>query len=254
MSAPPSSGSMTMKMSASRGLIIRVIMIEKMTMRGTRTATRMIIWYAFWMFVTSVVMRVTSEDAEKRSMSAKENSWTRKNRSWRRLRARPAAAVAARTPDMTPHASETIDMTTRARPIRRIGPMAPPVRVSMSSAIMRGRMHSSPASPTMNSGACSDGPRYSRRLRMSVRTVFTDVFYQFLLEPNELYQRRGDVRARFGATAGKRGRTGPPAGRTCSRAAAPRVTGPPGWTCPGPGDVRSARRRRRGRRRGPRTR
>ena len=62
-------------------MIIRVIMIEKMTMRGTRTATRMIIWYAFWMFVTSVVMWVTSEDAEKRSMSAKEKSWTRKNRS-----------------------------------------------------------------------------------------------------------------------------------------------------------------------------
>ena len=47
MSAPPSSGSMMMKMSASRGLIIRVMMTEKTTMRGTRTATRMIIWYAF---------------------------------------------------------------------------------------------------------------------------------------------------------------------------------------------------------------
>ena len=209
MSAPPSSGSMTMKMSASRGLIIRVIMIEKMTMRGTRTATRMIIWYAFWMFVTSVVMRVTSEDAEKRSMSAKEKSWTRKNRSWRRLRARPAAAVAARTPDITPHASEATDMTTRARPIRRIGPMAPPVRVSMSSAIMRGRMHSSPASPTMNSGACSDGPRYSRRLRMSMRTVFTDVFYQFSLRIQRILPEAGGG----GPPGGRRGPRGRRAGR-----------------------------------------
>ena len=223
MSAPPSSGSMTMKMSASRGLIIRVIMIEKMTMRGTRTATRMIIWYAFWMFVTSVVMRVTSEDAEKRSMSAKEKSWTRKNRSWRRLRARPAAAVAARTPDMTPHASETIDMTTRARPIRRIGPMAPPVRVSMSSAIMRGRMHSSPASPTMNSGACSDGPRYSRRLRMSMRTVFTDVFYQFPLRTQRTLPE--ERRARGPGSARRRGSGGARPRRRGGRARGPRRPG-----------------------------
>lgn len=43
---------------------------------GARTAMRMHIMNAFWMFVTSVVSRVTSDEVENRSMFAKEKPCT----------------------------------------------------------------------------------------------------------------------------------------------------------------------------------
>ena len=44
-------------------------------MSGQRIAMRMIIMYACWTLVTSVVSRVTSELVENRSMLENENPW-----------------------------------------------------------------------------------------------------------------------------------------------------------------------------------
>ena len=76
-----SSGTIPRKMRAIDELMRHAMTMEKMIMSGTRTAMRIIMPKAFWTFVTSVVMRVTSEDVEKRSMSAKEKSCTLKKRS-----------------------------------------------------------------------------------------------------------------------------------------------------------------------------
>ena len=76
-----STGTIPRKMSAIWTLIRHAMTMEKMIMSGTRTAIRIIIPNAFCTFVTSVVMRVTSEEVEKRSMSANEKSCTLKNRS-----------------------------------------------------------------------------------------------------------------------------------------------------------------------------
>ena len=88
-------GTIPRKMRAIWTLMRNAITMEKTIMRGTRTAIRMSMPKAFCTLVTSVVMRVTSEDVEKRSMSANEKSWTLKKRSWRRFFARPTEAVAA---------------------------------------------------------------------------------------------------------------------------------------------------------------
>ena len=46
------------------------------SIRGERTAIRIHIWYAFWILVTSVVIRVTSPAVLNLSMFAKENVCT----------------------------------------------------------------------------------------------------------------------------------------------------------------------------------
>ena len=53
------------------------MMTAKRNISGARTAMRMHIMNAFWMFVTSVVSRVTSDEVENRSIFAKEKSCTR---------------------------------------------------------------------------------------------------------------------------------------------------------------------------------
>ena len=68
------SGTIPRKMRAIWTLMRHAITMEKMIMRGTRTAIRMSMPKAFCTLVTSVVMRVTSEEVEKRSMSANEKS------------------------------------------------------------------------------------------------------------------------------------------------------------------------------------
>ena len=52
------------------------MMTANTSIMGARTAIRMHIMNAFWMLVTSVVRRVTSEDVEKRSIFAKEKLCT----------------------------------------------------------------------------------------------------------------------------------------------------------------------------------
>ena len=74
-------GTIPRKIRAIWTLMRHAITMENTIMRGTRTAMRIIMPKAFCTLVTSVVMRVTREDVEKRSMSAKEKSWTLKNRS-----------------------------------------------------------------------------------------------------------------------------------------------------------------------------
>ena len=59
------------------GRMRAAMMMEKMSRAGERNAPRMIIIKAFWMLDTSVVSRVTSEDAENRSMLENEKSCTR---------------------------------------------------------------------------------------------------------------------------------------------------------------------------------
>ena len=74
-------GTIARKMSAIDTLMRHAMTMEKTIMSGTRTAMRMSIPKAFWTLVTSVVIRVTREEVENRSISAKEKSWTRKKRS-----------------------------------------------------------------------------------------------------------------------------------------------------------------------------
>ena len=58
-------------------LIVKDMIIAKTIMIGARTATRMIIWYAFCTFVTSVVRRVTILAVENLSILEKEKFWIR---------------------------------------------------------------------------------------------------------------------------------------------------------------------------------
>ena len=62
------------KMADRRGLMKKHITMLQTSMSGARTATRRIICQAFWMLVTSVVIRVTSPEVLYLSMLEKENS------------------------------------------------------------------------------------------------------------------------------------------------------------------------------------
>ena len=64
-SATPRIGISTRKIHAIRGLIVILIITEKMIISGVLIAARISIWYAFCTFVTSVVILVTSEEDEK---------------------------------------------------------------------------------------------------------------------------------------------------------------------------------------------
>ena len=68
----PRIGIMTRKINDIFPLMEMAITTEKMIISGARKAPRTSIAKAFWTFVTSVVMRVTREASEKRSMSWKE--------------------------------------------------------------------------------------------------------------------------------------------------------------------------------------
>ena len=73
----PSTGTIPAKMSASCLPTRTDITTANTSIIGARTAMRMHIMNAFWMFVTSVVSRVTSDEVENRSIFAKEKSCTR---------------------------------------------------------------------------------------------------------------------------------------------------------------------------------
>ena len=61
-----------MKEVAKAPPIMYAIMMEKISIRGARTAVRMIIIYAICTLLTSVVIRVTREAEENLSMFSKE--------------------------------------------------------------------------------------------------------------------------------------------------------------------------------------
>ena len=62
-------------MSASLPPMINAITTAKMSISGLLIAVRMIIIYAFWTLLTSVVSLVTSDDEENLSMFSKEKDW-----------------------------------------------------------------------------------------------------------------------------------------------------------------------------------
>lgn len=59
---------------ASAPPMMKAMTTEKMSIRGARTAVRISIMYAICTLVTSVVILVTSDEEEKRSMFWKANS------------------------------------------------------------------------------------------------------------------------------------------------------------------------------------
>ncbi len=65
------------------------------SIKGARTAIRRTIWYAFWIFVTSVVIRVIKPAVLYLSMFEKEKVWMLANIPSRRLHAKPEEADAA---------------------------------------------------------------------------------------------------------------------------------------------------------------
>ena len=137
-------------------------MTEKISMRGERIAPRMIIMNAIWTFVTSVVMRVTREAEEKRSMFSNENSCTRAKRSRLRFFANPEDALAAVNPAAPPHAMETRARQKRTIPFFTIFSISHPALISlMRFAMMKGMRHSIAASPSMNTGVMKVTSRYS---------------------------------------------------------------------------------------------
>ena len=76
--------------------------IEHSSISGARTAMRSIIWKAFWMLVTSVVIRVTRPAVENLSMLEKEKVCTLQYMASRRLQAKPVDARAEKRPAATP--------------------------------------------------------------------------------------------------------------------------------------------------------
>ena len=81
-----------MKMRLRRASMMRHITMLSSRRKGARTVTRSICWKAFCRLFTSVVMRVTRPDVEKRSMSWKENVWMLRYMARRRLAAKPVEA------------------------------------------------------------------------------------------------------------------------------------------------------------------
>lgn len=79
----------------------------KTSMSGERIAVRMTIMYANWTLVTSVVMRVTSEEVRKWSMFSKEKPCTAQKMSCRRFLPRPQEAVEQVRPASEPKSSES---------------------------------------------------------------------------------------------------------------------------------------------------
>ena len=75
-SASPRIGTVPAKINASCLPTRMDITTANTSIIGARTAMRMHIMNAFWMFVTSVVSRVTSDEVENRSMFAKEKPCT----------------------------------------------------------------------------------------------------------------------------------------------------------------------------------
>ena len=69
-------GTITAKASAIVGLVMTAITNAKMTIKGARIAVRMIIIYASWTLLTSVVSLVTRLEVENLSTLEKEKSCT----------------------------------------------------------------------------------------------------------------------------------------------------------------------------------
>ena len=78
------------------------------------------IMYDIWMFEISVVMRVTSEDEENRSMFSNAKVWIRRNRSPRRFFAKPADALAQVKPASPPQHSDSAASPISKQPVRTI--------------------------------------------------------------------------------------------------------------------------------------
>ena len=111
-----STGTTTTKVRASLPPMRKAMVMAKMNISGARTAMRMSIMKAIWTLVTSVVMRVTSEAEEKRSMFSKAKPCTRVNISSRRLRAKPVEASAQVLAAAAPHKSEATAISTSFPP------------------------------------------------------------------------------------------------------------------------------------------
>ena len=145
--------------------MMKAIVMANRNISGARTATRMIIIKAIWTLVTSVVMRVTSEAEEKRSMFSKEKSCTRTNMSRRRLRAKPVEASAQVRAAAAPHSSDSTAMITSLPPSAVTSSSGAPALIMLTtSAVKKGIRTSKNTSPTMASRVSSAGFLFSRRL------------------------------------------------------------------------------------------
>ena len=71
-----SMGSTSRYTTESEGAIMLAIVRANISMKGLRTAMRIIIMKAFWILVTSVVSLVTSDEVENLSIFANEKSCT----------------------------------------------------------------------------------------------------------------------------------------------------------------------------------
>ena len=82
----------------------------------------------------SVVIRVTSDGAENRSMFSKEKCWILSKISLRRFRAKPADARAPAKPAAAPQASDSSAMTTRISPSRTTDCISTPALMRLTSS------------------------------------------------------------------------------------------------------------------------
>lgn len=110
-------GIIAKKISAIFAFINAVIAKEKISINGALTAIRIIIWYAFWILVTSVVSLVTRLEVENLSMFEKEKVCTRSYMSFLKFFAKPADAIAAYFPDKAPQLRDSRESTTSNIPI-----------------------------------------------------------------------------------------------------------------------------------------
>ena len=82
----------------------------------------------------SVVIRVTSDGAEKRSMFSKEKRWIRSKISRRRFRAKPAEALAPAKPAAAPQASDSSAISTSTSPSRTTDCISTPALMRLTSS------------------------------------------------------------------------------------------------------------------------
>ena len=127
-----SAGTTTTKVSDSVPPMRQAMTMAKTNISGARTAMRMAIMKAICTLVISVVIRVTREAVEKRSMFSKEKRWIRSNTSRRTLRAKPAEARAPKKPAPPPQARDSTAITTRIRPRRTTSFMGTPALMSLT--------------------------------------------------------------------------------------------------------------------------
>ena len=159
-------------MLASVGLMKKDIAMAHSMVAGARIAMRRIIWYAFWMLVTSVVSRVTSPAVLNLSMLEKAYVCMFSNIAFRRFLPSPIEALEPNFAPIHPEKSDKRAARIIHAPMIKmwwVSPLFTPS--SMMDAIKRGMMVSSATSMSMKIGVAMEAALYSLTWAPSVFNI-----------------------------------------------------------------------------------